>query len=402
MDGVLTSRIYLRSSYHTDALLTTSSLPCAYLREVPTPHPEPRARRCDPRHHIRGQPQDLFDTKGGRLVACPLLLTNHARPPASATPPHTPADLPPPGNPGTTPSAMQPPATERSPAHYVVRLSGALAVLLSRAGGAELPEDEFVDGLNAAGLVTAAHAATSTPQSVTAASATASSTDRRVLHLWGALAALLGHAAGTELSEAEILDGLREAGLLTYPSPLLGRLLQKVPEVLVTEVLARLDPTDLTLLALVGPQLMSVVVASGLPRAGVPGGVPLKVDDFVGCIELLAWAKWNGCPWDERTCARVAEGGHLDVLKWARERNCPWDDLTCLYAAQGGHLEVLQWARQHGCEWDEWTCTHAAAQGHLEVLRWAREHGCEWDKECVRNCAAGYTEVLKWLDEQSE
>jgi hypothetical protein len=27
-----------------------------------------------------------------------------------------------------------------------------------------------------------------------------------------------------------------------------------------------------------------------------------------------------------------------------------------VYAARGGHLEVLQWARANGCPWDEWTC----------------------------------------------
>jgi hypothetical protein len=27
----------------------------------------------------------------------------------------------------------------------------------------------------------------------------------------------------------------------------------------------------------------------------------------------------------------------------------------CEGAAAGGHLEVLQWARENGCEWDTWT-----------------------------------------------
>jgi len=54
------------------------------------------------------------------------------------------------------------------------------------------------------------------------------------------------------------------------------------------------------------------------------------------------------------------EGGHLEVLKWARENGCPWDEETCAYAAKGGHLEVLKWARENGCPWDEWTCAYAA------------------------------------------
>ena len=50
---------------------------------------------------------------------------------------------------------------------------------------------------------------------------------------------------------------------------------------------------------------------------------------------------------------RVRRGGHLEVLKWARANGCPWDEGTCAYAAEGGHLEVLKWARENGCPWDE-------------------------------------------------
>ena len=41
--------------------------------------------------------------------------------------------------------------------------------------------------------------------------------------------------------------------------------------------------------------------------------------------------------------------GHLEVLQWAREQGCPWDFMTICAAEQNGHLEVLQWAREHGC-----------------------------------------------------
>ena len=49
---------------------------------------------------------------------------------------------------------------------------------------------------------------------------------------------------------------------------------------------------------------------------------------------------------------------------------------TCEIAAKNGHLEVLKYARENGCPWDEWTCSFAARNGHLEVLKWARENGC--------------------------
>ena len=42
--------------------------------------------------------------------------------------------------------------------------------------------------------------------------------------------------------------------------------------------------------------------------------------------------------WNWMTCAFAAGGGHLEVLMWAREQGCPWNELTCSYAAKGGHL----------------------------------------------------------------
>ena len=67
-----------------------------------------------------------------------------------------------------------------------------------------------------------------------------------------------------------------------------------------------------------------------------------------GHLDVLQWARRNGCPWDKRTCSRAAFGGHLPVLQWARENDCPWDVSTCYFAARGGHREVLQWARANG------------------------------------------------------
>ena len=157
-----------------------------------------------------------------------------------------------------------------------------------------------------------------------------------------------GQAAGAALREGELLGGLREAGLIAYPSPLLGGLLEHLPEVLAAEVLPRLGPAARTVLAQVARPWRAAVVASGLSLAGTTEGVPLKLAEFVGSVGRLAWARENGCKWTRRTCAVVAEGGQLEVLKWAREHNCPWHARTCHLAARGGHLELLQWARDHG------------------------------------------------------
>ena len=100
---------------------------------------------------------------------------------------------------------------------------------------------------------------------------------------------------------------------------------------------------------------------------------------FLATTNYLSLMKWliqkhkiNNCV---TKCA--AKNGNLEVLQWARQNGCKWGPNTCVYAAENGHLEVLQWARQNGCEWNSDTCAYAALNGHLEVLQWARQNGCK-------------------------
>jgi len=188
--------------------------------------------------------------------------------------------------------------------------------------------------------------------------------------------------------------GLRGAAALA-DSPLLGRLLGEWSHVLDAKVLPLLDPATRTLLGQVGQACRDAVLRPPKrPCAGRTAGVPLKVEDFVRSVKLLAWAKDNGCPWTVMTCARAAAGGRLEVLQFAREQHCPWDESTCHNAARYGHLAVLQWARQQGCPWWAWgICSGAAEGGHLAVLQWARELGYQWDEDtCVHAAYGGHLE----------
>ena len=48
---------------------------------------------------------------------------------------------------------------------------------------------------------------------------------------------------------------------------------------------------------------------------------------------------------------------------------CPWDFNTCHLAAMLGRVEVLRWARENGCEWDAETRDRAAAElGYTDGL----------------------------------
>jgi hypothetical protein len=109
-----------------------------------------------------------------------------------------------------------------------------------------------------------------------------------VVRLAGALAALLGRAEGAELPEDDLMGWLETAELITYPSPLLGGLHGELAEVLAAEVLPRLGPVDLAVFGRVGSASRAAVVASGLPRAGVQEGGPLRLKEFCRSVQRLA------------------------------------------------------------------------------------------------------------------
>jgi len=310
-----------------------------------------------------------------------------------------------------------PAGDERSLPHHVVRLAGEadgfeLVVKLGLAG---------VSWLWETGL--AAHLSPPPPlppppaSAHVAASQTPAAGERSFPHHVVCLSGEVGEDEVVDKLGLAGLNWLRATGLLTYPSPVLGRLFDRLPDIFAAEVLPRLDPADRAVVAQVGPLWLAAVVASSLPRAGKFTGMPLKLNEFVGTVPRLAWAKDNRCPWDSRTCALAAAGGHLAALKWLREHHCPWDDRVqderhrdqlldcCSLAARGGHLEVLKYLRQHGFPCGVLACASAARGGHLQVMQWLREHHCPWEGghmyEAISCCAlaagGGHLEMLKWL-----
>jgi hypothetical protein len=80
---------------------------------------------------------------------------------------------------------------------------------------------------------------------------------------------------------------------------------------------------------------------------------------------------------------RLAASGRLDSAAWLSAPIATLPQRLPTTAAMRAtaalfrcHVEVLRWARENGCEWDARTCAWAAGGGHLDVLRWARENGC--------------------------
>ena len=52
----------------------------------------------------------------------------------------------------------------------------------------------------------------------------------------------------------------------------------------------------------------------------------------------------------------AARRGKIESLRCLYANRCPLGFAVCWFAAREGHLEVLQWARQNGCQWDEDAC----------------------------------------------
>lgn len=81
-----------------------------------------------------------------------------------------------------------------------------------------------------------------------------------------------------------------------------------------------------------------------------------------GCRSMAALLAWR-CAWRQHAAA-------TSVLQWARANGCPWDEETCRRAVQGGHLAVLLWAYAHGCPCDLRACQDAV--GRDDIVQWCQ------------------------------
>ncbi len=87
----------------------------------------------------------------------------------------------------------------------------------------------------------------------------------------------------------------------------------------------------------------------------------------------------------------------LELLKIANNNNCNMDGI-CYYSSKYGNLEILKWARENGCIWNSNTCTNAAYYGHLEILKWALENHC--NRSYYSLFKLEHDHIIKWLIEQ--
>ena len=72
---------------------------------------------------------------------------------------------------------------------------------------------------------------------------------------------------------------------------------------------------------------------------------------------MLKYAHENGCPWNEGTCSKAAEGGHLEVLKYAHER------------VSVGRVDVLEGGERRRPGGAEVRARERVSVGRVDVLR---------------------------------
>ena len=89
----------------------------------------------------------------------------------------------------------------------------------------------------------------------------------------------------------------------------------------------------------------------------------------------------------------------MDVIKWARSEGCPWNECVCEGAAMDGNLTNLKWLRENGCPWDEGVTANAAEHGHFTLLKWSVENWCDIDYDTCRYLADEneHYSILGWL-----
>ena len=136
-------------------------------------------------------------------------------------------------------------------------------------------------------------------------------------------------------------------------------------------MLPAMGPTALESLAQTRSSWRPAVVSSGLPRAGLTKGVPLKVVVLrvhratrLDQSERLPVASRHvffcRSPWaiGAVTCAFAAWGGHLDVLMLAQEHHCPWDTQRAPSAHLHVNLRFASWCSRYQARDDSGDAPH--------------------------------------------
>lgn len=167
--------------------------------------------------------------------------------------------------------------------------------------------------------------------------------------------------------------------------------MERLPAETIVHVLSFLDRNSLLVLGYVSRSFCSAV----------PRNLTEETCEYFakeGLVNLLKWARENGCKWNSLVCVKAARAGHLEALKWAHENGCKWNSLVCVKAAAGGHLNVLRYLEEIGHRFSSFVCEVAVSNGHLEAAEWLIERGFLFGDGAVNKAAhGGHLHVIKWV-----
>ncbi|KXZ45252.1 hypothetical protein GPECTOR_56g348 [Gonium pectorale] len=105
----------------------------------------------------------------------------------------------------------------------------------------------------------------------------------------------------------------------------------------------------------------------------------------------------GGWRFDAQEASRCAAWrGHLHVVAWLAETpdlGVALDELLFEGAGQSGSVELMAWLRERGCPWDVHTFTAAAKSGCEAALEWLAERGCPMPED-----GSPFTEAARSAD----
>ena len=59
------------------------------------------------------------------------------------------------------------------------------------------------------------------------------------------------------------------------------------------------------------------------------------------CLEVMEWARAQGCPWDLTTTDHATLSGHFAIFMFALHEGCPLSMRVVIEAGLGGSLQIL-------------------------------------------------------------
>jgi hypothetical protein len=173
--------------------------------------------------------------------------------------------------------------------------------------------------------------------------------------------------------------------------------MDSLPRELLCEILARVGPLfHAKFVCHAWNSILSDPTIVGLPSTLTSAAYMALLVDY-NAVDVIRWARANGCPWDSAASESAARRGNLGILQWLVAEGCPYGDMTRAWATVRGHNDVCQWLDDRRCpDRPDVQWTHAIAGGHNEIIDWLLASGHPWPEDACKQAAThGQLDALK-------